>query len=87
MTSKRQIPAAFAKGYVLCSPSGKLQPKAWSETATKAIASKYRKRETWENAQRRGWSVQFVYVRFFIPVFKATFTTAEISEAYDAEDI
>ncbi len=87
MTSKRQIPAAFTKGYVLCSPSGKLQPKTWSDTAAKAIASKYRKRETWEKAQRRGWSVQLVYVRFFVPVFKATFTTKEISEAYDAEDI
>lgn len=87
MTSKRQIPAAFAKGYVLCSPTGNLQQKTWSETAEKAIASKYRKRGTWEKAQRRGWSVQFVYVRFFIPVFKATFTTTEISEAYDAEDI
>ncbi|MEW4398917.1 hypothetical protein AB1J06_09550 [Agrobacterium tumefaciens] len=87
MTSKRQIPAAFAKGYVLCSPSGKLQQKTWSETAAKAIASKYRKRETWEKAQSRGWSVQFVYVRFFIPVFKATFTTTEISEAHNDEDI
>ena len=87
MTSKRQIPAAFSKGYVLCSPSGKLQPKTWSETAAKAVASKYRKRETWEKAQRRGWAVQLVYVRFFVPVFKATLTTKEISEAYDAEDI
>ncbi|MDH0908839.1 hypothetical protein N5C66_05925 [Rhizobium pusense] len=87
MTSKRQIPAAFAKGYVLCSPSGKLQQQTWSATAAKAIASKYRKRETWEKAQRRGWSVQFVYARFFVPVFKSTFTTTEISEAYDAEDI
>lgn len=87
MTSKRQIPAAFTKGHVLCSPSGKLQPKTWSETAAKAIASKYRKRETWEKAQRRGWSVQFVYVRFFIPVFKATFTNTEISEAFDEQDI
>jgi hypothetical protein len=87
VTDKRQIPAAFAKGYVLCSPSGKLQPNTWNETAAKAIASKYRKRDTWEKAQRRGWSVQFVYVRFFIPVFKATFTTTEIREAYDVEDI
>lgn len=87
MTSKRQIPAAFSKGYVLCSPSGKLQPKTWSETSAKAIASKYRKRDTWEKAQSRGWSVQLVYVRFFVPVFKTTFTTTEISEAYDAEDI
>lgn len=87
MTSKRQIPAAFAKGYVLCSPSGKLQHKTWSATAAKAIASKYRKRETWEKAQSRGWSVQFIYARFFIPVFKATFTNTAIREAYDAEDI
>lgn len=87
MTSKRQIPAAFTKGYVLCSPSGKLQPNTWAATAAKAIASKYRKRETWEKAQGRGWSVQLVYVRFFVPVFKTTFTTTEISEAYDAEDI
>ncbi|MCZ7893344.1 hypothetical protein O9X99_16860 [Agrobacterium salinitolerans] len=87
MTSKRQIPSAFTRGYVLCSPGGKLQPRTWGATAKKAIATKYRKRATWEKAQSRGWSVQFVYVRFFVPVFKATFTTAEISEAYDAEDI
>lgn len=87
MTDNRQIPAAFAKGYLLCSPSGKLQPTTWSATAARAIAARYRKRETWEKAQRRGWSVRFVYVRFFIPVFKATFTTAEISEACDVEDV
>lgn len=87
MTSKRQIPAAFTKGYILCSPSGKLQPSTWGATAKKAIATKYRKRETWEKAQGRGWSVQLVYVRFFVPVFKATFTTTEISEACNAEEI
>lgn len=87
MTSKRQIPAAFTKGYVLCSPSGKLQPKTCCATAAKAIAAKYRKCETWEKAQSRGWTVQLVYVRIFVPVFKTTFTSTEISEAYDAEDI
>ncbi|WP_349507249.1 hypothetical protein [Agrobacterium pusense] len=87
MTSKRQIPAAFTKGYVLCSPSGKLQTSTWSASAKRAIATKYRKPETWEKARSRGWTVQLVNVRFFVPVFKATFTTPEMSEVCHAEEI
>ncbi|OCJ65040.1 hypothetical protein A6U97_12125 [Agrobacterium tumefaciens] len=78
MSSRRQIPAAFSKGYVLCSPAGKLQPQTFGDTVAQAISAKYRKPATWEKAQARGWCVQFVFVRFFVPVFKATFITPEI---------
>lgn len=86
MTSRRQVPPAFAKGYVLCSPAGKLQQKTFAATARAAIATKHRKSATWEKARERGWSVEFVYVRFFIPVFKATCATAEIDIEEPCDD-
>lgn len=91
MTGKRQIPSVFSKGFVLCSPKGELQANAWGDTEADAIATKFRRASTraarWEKAQAKGWTVQFVYVRFFVPVFKSTFTTPEISEVYDDQDI
>ncbi|CDN93502.1 hypothetical protein [Agrobacterium tumefaciens] len=83
MTGDQQIPPAFAKGYALCAPTGRLQPKTWRATEAEAIAAKYRKASTWEKAQGKGWSVQFVYVRVFIPVFKSTYSNT--SEACDEQ--
>lgn len=91
MTSKRQIPAAFTRGYVLCNPTGRLVPSTLRSTRADAIAAKHRVKKTreaaWEKAQAKGWSVQFVYVRVFIPVFKTTYSTTEISEVDDVEDV
>jgi len=86
MTSRHPIPPAFAKGYVLCSPTGKLQQKTFAATARAAVATKHRKSSTWEKARERGWSVEFVYVRFFIPVFKATSPTAQIDIEESCDD-
>ncbi len=87
MTAKRQIPAVFTKGHALCSPDGKLQSKTFRTERDDAIAAKYRVKRTreqaWAKAQAKGWTVRLVYVRIFIPVFKSTYTTAEISHTED----
>lgn len=91
MSDARQIPAAFTRGYVLCTPAGRLVPSTWRSTEADAIAAKHRVKKTreaaWKKAQAKGWSVQFVYVRVFIPVFKTTYSTTEISEVHDVEDV
>lgn len=85
MKVEQQIPPAFAKGYALCSPAGRLQPKTWRDTKAEAIAAKFRKATTWEKAQGKGWSVRLVYVRVFLPVFKSTYSNT--SEACDEQDV
>lgn len=91
MSDGRQIPAAFTRGYVLCTPAGRLVPSTWRSTEADAIAAKHRVKKTresaWTKAQAKGWSVQFVYVRVFIPVFLKTYSTTETSEVYDVEDV
>lgn len=90
MTKKQAIPSAFSSGWMLCSPTGKLQPATLRRYRDDAIAAKFRVKKTrdaaWEEAQSKGWTARFVYVRFFIPVFKSTNPTP-IEELCDVEDI
>lgn len=76
---------------MLCTPAGKLLPETWRGSAADAIAVKYRVKKTreaaWKKAQAKGWSVQFVYVRVFIPVFKTTYSSTEINEVHNVEDV
>ena len=85
MTKHRQIPSAFTKGWVLCSPSGTLQPSTFRKERGDAIAAKFRvlksREKLWADAEAKGWTVRHVYVRFFVPVFKSTYATSELSEA------
>lgn len=87
MNSAEKILPGFSKGYALCAPTGQLQPTTWRGTAAEAIACKFRKESTWVKAQGKGWSVQFVYVRVFVPVFKSTYSNPEHSEVYDEQTI
>ena len=85
MTKHRQIPSAYTQGWVLCSPAGRLQPATFRRFRSEAIAAKFRvlksREERWAEAEAKGWTVRYVYVRFFVPVFKSTYSSSEISEA------
>ncbi len=91
MSKQRPIPSAYTRGWVLCSPAGILQPGTLRQSSADAIAAKYRVRKTrervWADAQAKGWTVRFIYVRFFVPVFKSTNPTTEMSEVHDVEDV
>lgn len=91
MTRKQAIPSAFSRGWMLCSPAGKLQPATLRKFRGDAIAAKFRVKKTrdaaWEEAQAKGWTARFVYVRFFVPVFKSTHSTNEKIEVEDDEDV
>lgn len=73
MTTDTRPPSAYTKGYALCSPDNTLQPDSFRHTEAKAIASKFRKKKKrkkqWKEAQDEGWTVKFVYMRMFVPVF------------------
>lgn len=68
-------PAAFSKGYALCSPENVLQPETFAKSEKKAIGKSFKKpgrKKAWVEAQEKGWSVRFVYMRVFVPVFHST---------------
>lgn len=76
MTTDTRPPSAYTKGYALCSPYNILQPDSFRHTEAKAIASKFRKKKKrkkqWKEAQDEGWTVKFVYMRMFVPVFHSS---------------
>lgn len=75
MTPTTNPPPAFQKGYALCSPDNILQPKTFAKSEKKAIAkgfSKPGRKKAWAEALKQGWSVKFVYMRLFVPVFHST---------------
>ncbi len=70
-------PAAFSKGYALCSPDNLLLPETFAKSEKKAIGKNFKKpgrKKAWAEAQEKGWSVRFVYMRVFVPVFHSTST-------------
>jgi hypothetical protein len=73
MTTDIRPPSAYTKGYALCSPDNILQPDSFRHTEAKAIAARFRKKKKrkkqWKEAQDEGWTVKFVYMRMFVPVF------------------
>ncbi len=74
-------PAAFCKGYALCSPDNVLQPETFAKNEKKAIGKSFKKpgrKKAWAEAQEKGWSVRFVYMRVFVPVFHSTSTSDEV---------
>jgi hypothetical protein len=79
-------PAAFRKGYALCSPDNALQPDTFAKSEKKAIAKHFQKpgrKKAWAEAQSAGWSVRFVYMRLFVPVFHSTATAVDIESEDD----
>ncbi|MBB3947564.1 hypothetical protein GGQ73_003532 [Rhizobium skierniewicense] len=74
-------PAAFSKGYALCSPDNQLLPETFAQSERKAISKTFKKpgrKKAWAEAQEKGWSVRFVYMRVFVPVFHSSSTTDEV---------
>ncbi len=68
-------PAAFCKGYALCSPDNLLLPETFAKSEKKTIGKKFKKpgrKKAWAKAQDEGWTVRFVYMRLFVPVFHST---------------
>ncbi|KRB58480.1 hypothetical protein ASE04_27595 [Rhizobium sp. Root708] len=70
---EKSIPAAFAQGYALCTPTGVLLPHSFRRTQAEAIASVLtdadKRAEHWETAKQQGMTCEFVYVRVFPPRF------------------
>ena len=69
----RRPAKALADGYALCTPAGQLLPHTYRETEAGAIATLFSAnalaRQAWALAEADGWSVEYVYARFFSPVF------------------
>ncbi len=79
-------PAAFCKGYALCSPENLLLPDTFAKSEKKAIGKTFKKpgrKKAWAKALEEGWSVRFVYMRVFVPVFHATSPAG--SEVFDED--
>ena len=86
MNEKPLPPPAFCKGYALCSPQNVLQPDTFAKSEKKAIGKNFKKpgrKKAWAKAQEEGWSVRFVYMRLFVPVFHSSSTSDDL---YDDDD-
>ncbi len=89
MIDPRRPPPAFRKGYALCSADNILQPETFAKTEKKAIHKAFKKpgrKKAWTQALEDGWSVRFVYMRLFVPVFHATSTATELDDLDDLDD-
>ena len=60
-------------GYMLSTPAGNLLGHTYRTTENDAIVTLFpindRGYELWTQAQRDGWTVEYVFARFFSPVF------------------
>ncbi len=84
MRSDRTLPAAFAQGFSVCSPSGILLPHSFRRAKAEAIASVFTDAESrdahWAAAEQQGMTIEFVYARIFQPRFFSSAVLAAMEE-------
>lgn len=64
---------SFSRGFALCTPEGEILGHSYRPTADEAVACRLPRRfgreARWARLTARGWSVQAVYARVWVPLF------------------